>query len=205
MGFMATGEKGKNRVEMDKHNCYHVILKQKLSRKRYDHSVAVAKTARALAKEYGHDQENAFLAGLLHDYAREIPPLKLLELAKNLGLKGDGVMNAAPVLWHGPIGALLVERELGINQPTILEAIRYHTTGAPNIGEIAKAVFLADLIEPGRKYSERKMIEKEAFSNLNEGIFIAYELLMGYHIEKGALIHPLTLEARNELLINKRR
>ncbi len=190
---------------MDKYRDYHGILKQRLTKNRYLHSVAVAKTALRLAKKHGHDQERAYLAGLLHDYAREVAADSLQSLACKWGLTGNRVTEAAPILWHGPVGALLVEEELGIKEPTVLEAIRYHTTGAPGIGEIAKIIFLADLIEPGRRYSEREMIEQEAFSNLNEGVFVAYELLIGYYIEKGDLIHPLTVEARNELVINKRR
>jgi len=190
---------------MDEYQNYHAILKQKLTKSRYLHSVAVANTAKRLAKKHKYDPNKAYLAGLLHDYARELSVDSLQKLARKWSLTGNWIMEAAPILWHGPVGALLVEEELGITEPVILEAIRYHTTGAPGISEVAKIIFLADLIEPGRRYSEREMIEQEAFSNLNEGVFVAYELLIGYYIEKGDLIHPLTVDARNELLINKRR
>lgn len=202
---MAFKEKGKNRGKMDKLNYYHAILKKRLTKKRYEHSVAVAETSLELAKKHGCPKNSAYLAGLLHDYARELPLNKLAEQAKQWGLNEDEVMDAAPILWHGPMGALLVEKELGVIDSSILEAIRYHTTGAPNIDEIAKIVFLADLIEPGRRYPEVGIVRKEAFLDLDEGIFVAYELLIGYYIEKGSLIHPLTLNARNEFLLNKRR
>ena len=190
---------------MDKLDYYHDVLKERLSRKRFEHSLAVAKTALKLAKRYRLPKKTAYLAGLLHDYAREMPDKKLADLAVDYGLPKDEIMDAAPILWHGPVGAILVEKDLGIHDPDILEAIHYHTTGSPKAGDIAKIVFLADLIEPGRKYSEVAYVREGAFNDLNNGIFVAYELLMGYYIEKGVLIHPLTLAARNNLLINQRR
>lgn len=51
---------------------YKAILKKRLSVKRYTHSVGVANTAAKLAGMFDGDIERAYLAGLLHDYAREM-------------------------------------------------------------------------------------------------------------------------------------
>ena len=50
---------------------YDTLLRQKLSPKRYEHSVAVMERAVELAKRYGVDAEKAKLAGLLHDVMKD--------------------------------------------------------------------------------------------------------------------------------------
>ena len=47
-------------------------IKEKLSPYRYEHSIEVANTARKLAKHYHIDEDKAYLAGLLHDIAKEL-------------------------------------------------------------------------------------------------------------------------------------
>ena len=44
-------------------------LKDRLSKKRFEHTIGVMYTAGAMAMRYGIDIEQAMLAGLLHDCA----------------------------------------------------------------------------------------------------------------------------------------
>ena len=55
-------------------------LQQILSERRYRHSLGVADEAKKLALHYGADTEKAYLAGLVHDCAKEIPPARMQEL-----------------------------------------------------------------------------------------------------------------------------
>ena len=47
-------------------------LKKVLSAKRYRHSAGVADSARALADKYGANAEKAYIAGWVHDCAKEL-------------------------------------------------------------------------------------------------------------------------------------
>ena len=46
-------------------------LKKYLSEIRYEHSILVAEEAKKLAKYYNENEEKAYIAGLVHDIAKE--------------------------------------------------------------------------------------------------------------------------------------
>ena len=130
----------KERMEI-KVEGYKEILKKKLSVKRYTHTIGVANTAAKLAGMFDSDIERAYLAGLLHDYAREIPGNELLEIAMKQGLSLDEVDILQPNLLHGPVAAALLQKQGMINDEIILNAVRWHTTGHPDMDVIAKIVY----------------------------------------------------------------
>ena len=68
---------------------YKEILKNRLSVKRYTHSIGVANTAARLAGMFNGDIERAYLAGLMHDYARELTEEELQYIEKNLQKNGN--------------------------------------------------------------------------------------------------------------------
>ena len=55
-------------------------MRQILPEKRLTHCLGVEKAARDLAKRYGADEEQAGLAGLLHDYAKKLSDQEFLDL-----------------------------------------------------------------------------------------------------------------------------
>ena len=65
---------------------YKAYLKEHLSKKRYTHSMNVANSAVELAKRYGADADKAYIAGLLHDVAKEIPALELAAIVSKSSL-----------------------------------------------------------------------------------------------------------------------
>ena len=118
--------------------------RERLSDKRYEHTVRVAETARRLAKLHGLDQEKARLAGLLHDTAREIGKEELLRVAEEDGLSVGDFERERPILLHGPVAAELAREDLGVEDVEILDAVRAHTTGEPGMGLLVLALFVAD-------------------------------------------------------------
>ena len=52
---------------------------------------------------------------------------------------------------HAKLGAFLAEKEYGVSDKEILEAITFHTTGRPNMTMLDKIIYIADYIEPNRK------------------------------------------------------
>ena len=53
---------------------------------------------------------------------------------------------------HAFLGAFVVENVLKIKDKEIIDAIRYHTTGKANMSNLARLIFLADMVEIGRDY-----------------------------------------------------
>ena len=125
------------------------FLNKSVDKKRAVHSKNTAKEAVKLANKYGVDAQKAYVAGLLHDVAKGQCRFGLRNLAKQYELTIDEFEMRNPELTHGKLGALMVNRQLGIKDKDILSAIRWHTTGRANMSMLEKVIYVADLIEPG--------------------------------------------------------
>lgn len=181
---------------------YQEILAARLPEKRYQHSLGVAGTAALLASRNKVNPEQARLAGLLHDYARDLPPAELLALSAEAGLITCELERRLPVLLHGPVGALLIKQELGIKDRAVLQAVARHTVGAVAMTTLDKVVYLADVIEPERRFPGVEELRRLATADLNAALLKAFEFSILYLVGKGQPLHPVTVEARNYLLLS---
>ena len=183
---------------------YKAILKKRLSVKRYTHSVGVANTAAKLAGMFNGDIERAYLAGLLHDYAREVPNAELLELTMAHNLSSDAVDLLQPSLLHGPVGAWMLKEHGIMDDEAILDAIRWHTTGHPDMNQLAKIVYIADYIEPNRDFPGVDLLRQLTYRDLDLGVVAGIEHTLSFLIQKDGYIHPLSVATRNRLLEERR-
>lgn len=126
-------------------------LQDVLKKKRYAHTLGVRYIAAALAMRYGCSIEKAQMAGLLHDCAKGYAEEELLSLASQYKLEISKAEGENPHLLHAKVGAYLAEHEYGVKEKEILDAIRFHTTGKPNMTVLEKIIFIADYIEPNRR------------------------------------------------------
>src|SRR4029079_8937563 len=83
-------------------------------------------------------------AGAWHDSLRDASDEELREIT------GDNETPAA--LLHGPAAATRLEQD-GEKRRDVLDAIRYHTVGSPDWRRTGRALYMADYLEPGRKFS----------------------------------------------------
>jgi predicted HD superfamily hydrolase involved in NAD metabolism len=184
---------------------YLALIRERLSPDRYEHSLGVAETARELAKLYGVDEEKAYLAGILHDYAKNLSNSKLLEIGDKHNLIVDQAEKQEPQLLHGPVGAVLIEKELGIKDKEILKAVWYHTTGCGNMDKLSQIIYISDYIEPNRKFPGVDSLRKITFANLAEGVLAGLNNTIKYVVDNNQPLHILSVEARNWLLLNSGR
>jgi len=178
-------------------------LKNNLDDDRFNHSLGVMKTAVDLAKHYKVDAKKAEIAGLLHDCAKCMDTVSQLKIAENFGILQDDVVKRERALLHGPVGAIVAKRDYGITDHEILNAINIHTTGDVNMSMLEKIIYLSDLIEPGRCFPGVDELRVKAFENINEALVDAFNLTIRYVLEKGSLLHPRTVLARNYILMEK--
>lgn len=179
-------------------------LEMRLSPKRYRHSLGVAEEAHRLAEHYGADRDKAYLAGLVHDCAKEVPPREAVNLLRNrYAALPDAVMVQMPGLLHGPLGACTAQSDFGIYDPEILDAIRYHTTGKANMSLFAKIIYIADYIEPNRDYPDVEVLRKLTYEDLDGAILYGIDYTIGKLVKDGKVIHPDTVHCRNDLLIGQ--
>ncbi|MCP6368247.1 bis(5'-nucleosyl)-tetraphosphatase (symmetrical) YqeK, partial [Klebsiella pneumoniae] len=73
-------------------------------------------------------------------------------------------------LWHAPVGAFLVRNEVGITDKEVLDAIAYHTSGRPGMTLLEKIVYVADYIEPGRRFPGVDEVRELAKKDLNAAL-----------------------------------
>lgn len=173
-------------------------LKERLSKKRFTHSMNVADMARELAPIYGADPERAYFAGMTHDIAKELPKDKQLALAKKCTLSVSRIELASPPLLHAPAGAQLLKESFGVEDEDILLAIRYHTVAAADMSPLAQAVYLADLTSADRDYKDVKKMRRYAHVSAEKGMFEALRFSVEDLTEKGSTIPLCTIEAYNE-------
>ncbi|MBQ3509003.1 MAG: nicotinate-nucleotide adenylyltransferase [Peptococcaceae bacterium] len=182
---------------------YKEILKKRLSVKRYMHSIGVANTAARLAGIFNGNIEKAYLAGLLHDYAREVPNAELLELAVEHNLYSDAVDLLQPSLLHGPVGAWMLKEQGILEDEQVLDAIRWHTTGHPDMDQLARIIYIADYIEPNRDFPGVDLLRQLTHQDLNLGVLAGIDHTLGFLIQKDGYMHPLSIATRNRLLAEK--
>lgn len=144
-------------------------VKKVQDEKRFEHTLGVEFTAAALAMKYGEDIKAARVAGVLHDCAKCYTEEKLLAACKKNHLEISDVEKRNPFLLHGKVGAIFAKEKYEIDDPNILNAISYHTTGREDMSLLEKIIFIADYIEPGRKQaSNLQEIRELAFQNIDD-------------------------------------
>ena len=182
-------------------------VSREMSAERFMHVSAVEQTAAEMARIYCPESENAVLAAaLLHDVTKEKTFEEQLEILQRYG--ADAQLNA-PATLHAVTAALVIPDEFGeSNCAPIIDAVRYHTTGRADMSLIEKIIYLADYIEPTRKYegcrrlreaffsvSLEKMSHSERVEHLDRVILQSLVGTLEHLKEKGGEISPDTQSA----------
>lgn len=180
------------------------LLEKSLKPSRYQHSLGVAETAVFLAQRFDVDEEQAQMAGLLHDCAREFRNEDLItEAEKRLIVVGD-IERQMPLLLHAYVGSRLVTEKYGVNDQAIEQAIWRHTVGGAKMTKLDKIIWFADMIEPNRDYpGVEKLRELAKTAALDDMVLAGLTQSITFVLQKGGLIHPDTVIARNEILLNR--
>jgi len=173
-----------------------------IGEERYNHTLRVVDTAIKLARKQDIDLEKVKKAAILHDCAKFPGQINWLKMARDFDIILDNYMEYNQDLIHAPLGAKIAEVKYKIEDKEVLDAIYYHTTGRENMTLLDKIIYIADYIEPGRKFPGVDEIRKETFAHLDRGILLALDNTIKFLVDRNKLIHPNTLKARNFLLMD---
>jgi predicted HD superfamily hydrolase involved in NAD metabolism len=180
---------------------YTSFLEETLSPGRFKHSLGVMQVMGELAEVYALDPEKAAVAGLLHDAAKELPPVQQEQLLCESGIRIENPVEQDFVLYlHGPVGAYLVSKELNVTDPQILDGIYRHTFSGVE-GPLSAFVWclrFADILEPYRNWQDVRWfrdggprLRDAVYSRrLAEGAFLQSGWVMQMYQERGYAIHP---------------
>ena len=181
-------------------------LKEKLPKKRYEHTLGVAYTAAALAMCYGEDILKAELAGILHDVAKAKKSFELKDDMKGyIDPYTDGdyvalIADKAPQILHAIYAPYLAKKDYKIEDKDILSAIRWHTTGKKDMTMLEKIVFVADYIEPNRKkLPDIDRIRTLSFHDISEAVKVTAKSTIEYLGSQGMYIDKFTYELSDEV------
>jgi len=163
---------------------------------RFKHSIGVADTAACLAMRYNSSMEKAYIAGLLHDCAKCVPDDIKIKECRQANEEISQIELESPYLLHSKLGAIYAKEKYGINDFDICQAIRFHTTGRPDMSILEKIIFIADYIEPYRnKAWDLDIIRGLAFEDINEAVYFCLKDTLEYLESKNRPIDEMTSKA----------
>lgn len=181
-------------------NKIKMLLSQMLDEYRYKHSLCVAEEAVRLADKYGADREKANFAGLLHDITKNYSCEEHLKIFNTFDIILSDVERASDKLWHAISGSVYIKEYLNVRDADIINAIRYHTTAKQNMSLLEKVIYVADFTSSDRNYPDVDVMRKLSDKSLEEAMTYALKYTIGELLEKGAAVHPDTLNAYNFLI-----
>ena len=175
---------------------------RQLPRGLFNHIERAREVARGLAHRHGVDVDRVDLGVAAHDLARALKGDALLEQARRYSMRIHPVELCNPVLLHGPVAALWLQREDGVTDKEVLEAVRWHSTGRSGMSPVAKIVFLADKLDPQKvkQYSYLERVGVLAQESLDRALLEFLDQQLTYLLQQGHLIHPASVKLRNELI-----
>ena len=173
-------------------------LQSILSDFRYEHSLMVADEAKKLAHHYNYDEEKAYVAGLVHDIAKDFDEEENLKWINKYNLSGDIFLPEFKNIIHAEIGYFVVKEWYGFDEE-ICNAVRYHTIGNVPMSFLEKIVFIADKI--ARK-NTNPIIDKEkllAYENIDKSIVYFLRNQKDRLENNGFRMYPTSLKLLEEL------
>ena len=161
---------------------------------RQAHSLRVAELAASRAVALKLSERKAIAAALFHDCGKYVDEnSQLLQGFVPPTAWGD----IPKEVFHQFAGAYIAEKAFGVADSEVLEAIRYHTSARPNMGELEKLIFLADMLEEARCYDGvdelRVLFVKRG--GLDACLTEALRQTLLFLQKKGGDIYPLTKAA----------
>lgn len=180
-------------------NDYLSAIKTRMPEKRYIHTIGVMETAISLAEQYGEDVKSAEVAAILHDIAKYADEEWMNQVVKENGLD-DRLIGWGSEILHGPVGAWIAQTEFKITNENILNAIRFHTTGRANMSKLEKIIYIADMIEPNRKFDQVDELRKIANVDLDEAMKACICHTISFLVHTEQAIFPVSIECYNDVI-----
>jgi hydrolase, HD family len=164
---------------------------------RYIHTIGVIEKALELnqAHHLKISEEKIIQAAGYHDIAKFLPKEKMLEMLKeNYPNIYEGMLGY-PSIWHSFVGAVYAKEKYQIHDSEILDAICFHTTGRPYMGNLEKIVFISDYIEERTRKGDYLEVPRNiAKINLNQAILEILKQTIEYLKKNDKRVYDLTEE-----------
>jgi len=169
-------------------------LTAEISGFRMNHINGVTQESVRLAAFHGIDPDKARLAALLHDCTKEWDEKKQLQLCEECGIMVERELLDSPQLLHALSGSLRAKKEFGV-EDEIASAIRWHATGREEMSPLEMLIYVADLVEPTRRFADDVTdIRTAAEESLEVASMMEAERVLSLEQARGRRLHPQTLK-----------
>jgi len=165
-----------------------------LKPKRIPHVQGCEEEAVRLAKRWGADEQLAAEAGILHDITKKFVLNEQLNLCRKYDIVNDTVEEANTKLLHAKTGAAVARDLFGVGD-AVYGAIRWHTTGRPEMTLLERIVYMADYIEPNRSFAGLDRLRELAYSDLDQAMILGLRMSLEDLRSGGITPHPITTAA----------
>lgn len=176
------------------------LVRSRLSDQRYEHTLNVKKMAVKLAKRYGADEEQAALAALLHDAAKEISKDEMRAIMRAYPEYAEGGEERPTPVWHGICAAILARTEWGVTDEAVLSAIACHTAGKAGMTQLDKILYLADMTSAERDWPGVEKLRKLEMKDLDAAMLAALKQTNGFVLSEGKPLDPESKAAYEDIL-----
>lgn len=193
-----------------------VAVANAMSPKRLRHTVAVESMTERLCALFCPERTLTMrAAALLHDCTKELDLSGQEILCKKLGLLVTDADRLAPKTLHARTAAALIPIQYPqYDQPLIIDAVRWHTTGRRDMALTERILYLADYIDDSRTFENcvilrrffwgaepEKMGMEARTALLRDTLILSFDMTVRDLLAEGAPISVETMEARNALLL----
>ena len=170
------------------------VVIELLNPNRVAHVLGCRDTAVELAKRWGADETDAARAGILHDITKALDGPLQLTLCDEYDILLSKFSQENPKTLHALTGSLVADQIFGENE-AVVEAIRYHTTGRPNMGLLEKILYIADYIEPCRNFPGVEALREAAFRDIDQALLMGMEMTIAHVARQGQQLAQTTVDA----------
>ena len=193
-------------------------MKSEMGEKRYNHTLEVERMSAILGAIYAPEMIMQLrAAALLHDVTKERSVEEHIAICESAGLEVSLAERKSPKMFHAKTGAIVVAQKYPeFATESVVDAVKYHTTGKADMSIMEKIIYLADYIDMSRTFEDCVTLrnyffdfdfdnasDKEKLSHLNDTLIMSYDLTIRGLLEDGKHINDTTFEARNFLILEK--
>ena len=171
-----------------------IIVIRLLNPNRVAHVLGCRDTAVELAKHWGADVTDAARAGILHDITKALDGPLQLTLCEAYGKILSDFSRKYPKTLHALTGSLVAERIFGENE-AVVSAICHHTTGKADMNLLEKIIYVADYMEPNRKFPGVESLRELARSDIDAALQLGLEMTLVHLANLGDEVSPESREA----------
>jgi nicotinate-nucleotide adenylyltransferase len=189
-----------------------------MSPKRFHHTAAVEDMVTRLATLYCPEEIPALrAAALLHDITKEYDIPTHIALLTQAGIPPKSGEEYAHKTFHARTAALLIpDNYPAFNCETVVNAVRWHTTGREGMTLTEKLLYLADYIDDSRLFPDcvrlraffwdahpERMTMEDKLTHLRRTLIMSFDMTMRALLAENAVISADTAHARNELVLEE--